>query len=1214
MFQRDSSKPICGAATLMVSLMCKAWRRWTTCLLLLAVLPTLSEAVEKPPGSLRFVADVLPVLRKHCVKCHGGAQRKAELNLQTLGGLARGGESGQPTIVVGAAQRSYLIQQVTSGAMPPGSARLDDREVAVLRNWIDSAAHQELATVDDHLSAGLQRARRVQFLLEVKCQPCHGRDTQEGGLDVRTMQTLLAGGKSGPAVVRGDVESSLLLRRIRDDQMPPRAVRYKRSIKPITATELQLLQNWIADGAVAPPPPPGLLDDEGLLVDAEDRSWWSFQKPRRPRLPAIAGPHYPPTAVDLFVTRRLQDADLGFSPQARRKDLIRRASVGLHGLLPTPAQVAQFESDLSPDAMERLVDRLLASPRYGERWAQHWLDAVGYADSEGSVDFVYPLVYQYRDYVIRSMNRDKPYDRFLLEQLAGDELVDYSKLPRFTEEHRDNLIATGFLRTCIDPTTSPETNFLYDRYQVLADTVEIMGSAVLGLTLHCSRCHSHKYDPLPQRDYYRFTALFAAAYSPYDWVKPKDRFLEMVGVEQRQEIAEHNLHIEQQITAEKARLQKQVATWRTKFQQAELAKLPQSLRLQLQQLLATPVGDRTALQLQLFAQYEKQLQPDETQLTEAFPVFKQAVAASGKLVKGLTAQRRVAPRAHGLTDRRRQADPFYLLRRGEWNRRGRRVRPGVPAVLQKPGEPFRLRRSFDESTTTGFRYSLARWLTKADHPLTARVLVNRIWRDHFGRGIVATVDNLGKTGALPTHPQLLDWLAVEFVHHGWSTKWLHRQLLTSRAWQQRSRIRPSAVGIDPDNRLLWRVPLRRLDAETLRDSLLRVVGDLNLQMLGPAVEVKTMSDGQVVTADSPAGRRRSLYLLHRRSTPLTILETFDAPRITVNCIQRRTSNVVSQALLMFNSRFVDAAATRLATRILEQTADPPQQVMTIYQRILGRSPQPDELTRAVTFLTQQGARYAAGAQLQTPPQITSVLGMHASKGITFDLAALRKMHPGARVARFTGVAALGYYHTGAGDANWYVFVDGAQRAGGRLRSNQFARVEIELPAAARFLTLVTSSNGTMNTDWTFFGNPRVLLEQDGDAQAFDLADIVGGGDGTGNGNSVGLDPWSGRVLDDQGAATSGRINQVYPVSQRPLIDAVFVPHGSGDGKREIPVSTSGLVVKGISAGSGTTHAHIWNGHNQGVSGLKPIDVTRHDGALVDLCLVLLNSAEFLYVD
>ena len=344
------------------------------------------------------------------------------------------------------------------------------------------------------------------------------------------------------------------------------------------------------------------------------------------------------------------------------------------------------------------------------------------------------------------------------------------------------------------------------------------------------------------------------------------------------------------------------------------------------------------------------------------------------------------------------------------------------------------------------------------------MLVNRIWRDHFGRGIVATVDNLGRTGTLPTHPQLLDWLAVEFVHHDWSTKWLHRQLLTSRAWRQQSRIRPPAVEIDPDNRLLWRVPLRRLDAETLRDSLLRVVGDLNLQMLGPAVDVKTMSDGQVVAADSPAGRRRSLYLLHRRSTPLTILETFDAPRITVNCIQRRTSNVVSQALLMFNSRFVDAAATRLATRILEQTADPAQQVMTIYQRILGRSPQPAELTQAVTFLAQQGARYTADTQLQTPPQITSVLGMHASKGITFDLAALRTMHPGARVARFAGVAALGYYHTGAGDANWYVFVDGAQRAGGSLRSNQFARVEIELPAAARFLTLVTSSNGTMNTD------------------------------------------------------------------------------------------------------------------------------------------------------
>ncbi|MBB76055.1 MAG: hypothetical protein CMJ75_16230 [Planctomycetaceae bacterium] len=1202
-----------GAAVLAVRLMCNSWRRWTMCLLVVAALPTLTGAAEKPPGSLRFTVDVLPILRKHCVKCHGGTQRKAELNLQTLGGLARGGESGQPTIVVGASQRSYLIQQVSSGEMPPGPARLDDRDVGVLRDWIDNAARQEVATVDDHLSADLQRARRVQFLLEVKCQPCHGREAQEGGLDVRTMSTLLAGGKSGPAVVRGDVEKSLLLRRIRDDQMPPREVRYKRSIKPITSAELELLQAWIAGGAVDPPPPPGLLDDEGLLVDAEDRSWWSFQKPQRPRLPAVTE-RPPPTPVDRFLTRRLQDAGLEFSPPANRKDLIRRASIILHGLLPEPAQVVQFESDRSPDGLERLVDRLLASPRYGERSAQHWLDAVGYADSEGSVDFVYPLVYQYRDYVIRSMNRDKPYDRFLLEQLAGDELVDYGKLPRLTEEHRDNLIATGFLRNCIDPTTSPETNFLYDRYQVLADTVEIMGSAVLGLTLHCSRCHSHKYDPLPQRDYYRFTALFAAAYSPYDWIKPKDRFLELVGVEERQAIADHNAQIDQRIAAEKLRLQQQAATWRKQFQQAELAKLPEPLRQQLRQILATSVAERTAAQRKLFAQYQEQLAPDNARLAETFSEFKQAVDTSGKSVKELTAQRRTVPRAHGLTDRRRQADPFYLLRRGEWNRRGRRVRPGVPAVLQEPGEPFRLRRSFDEGTTTGFRYSLARWLTKADHPLTTRVLVNRIWRDHFGRGIVATVDNLGKTGSLPTHPQLLDWLAVEFVHRGWSTKWLHRQLMTSRAWRQQSRNRPAAVTIDPTNRLLWRVPLRRLDAETLRDSLLRVVGDLNLQMLGPAVGVKTMSDGQVVTPESSAGRRRSLYLLHRRSTPLTILETFDAPRITVNCIQRRTSNVVSQALLMFNSRFVDAAATRLATRILQQTREPSQQVSQIYQRILGRSPQPTELAEAVKFLAQQGARYAADVQSEIPPRITSVLGLHASKGITFDLAAVRRAHPGARVARFDGVAALGYYQSGAGDANWYVFVDGEQRAGGRLLSNQFARIEMELPAAARFLTLVTSSNGTMNTDWTFFGNPRVLLEQDGAAQALDLADIVGGGDGSGNGSAVGLDPWSGRVLEDQGTATRGRINQVYPVSQRPLIDAVFVPHGSGDGKREIPVSTSGLVVKGISAGSGTTHAHIWNGHNQGISGLKQVGVTGRNGALVDLCLVLLNAAEFLYVD
>ena len=719
---------------------------------------------------------------------------------------------------------------------------------------------------------------------------------------------------------------------------------------------------------------------------------------------------------------------------------------------------------------------------------------------------------------------------------------------------------------------------------------------------------------MPHRDYYRFTAIFAAAYAPYDWIKPKDRFVELAGTEQRQTVAAHNKTIDERVRAEGDRLKSVAVTYRAKFLETELGKLAEPLRAAVRQALATPPGEQTDAQKRLFSKYEKQLRPDDAKLAAALPEFKREVDASNKTKQQLTAERREIPRAHGLTDRRRQADPFYLLRRGEWNQRGRRVRASVPAVLQDPGDPFRLTRAFADAPTTGFRYSLGRWLVTGDHPLTARVLVNRTWRDHFGRGIVETVGNLGRTGSLPTHPQLLDWLAVEFVHRDWSTKWLHRLLVSSSAWRQQSQIRPSAAAVDPQNRLLWRVPLKRLDAEAVRDSLLAVVGDLNLRMLGPAVGVKTMADGQVVTEDSAAGRRRSLYLLHRRSTPLTMLETFDAPRITVNCIQRRTSNVVSQALLMLNSRFVDSSAGRLAARLVRQTPHARERVELAYHRILGRPPQPSELDQALRFLAQQATRYAADPAVAPPPPITSVLGMHASKGITFDLAAVRAAHPGRRVARFEGVAALGHYRTGDGDAHWYVFVDGEQRAGGHLLSNRFAVLQLDLPEGARFLTLVTSSNGTMNTDWTFFGNPRLVLEQGDASQRLDLADVVGGGDGTGTGSAIGLDPWSGDVLRDQAEARSGRVNEVHPVAQRPLIDAVFVPHGSGDGKREIPVSTSGLLVTGISAGSGTTHAHIWNGHNRGVNGLKRVDITRRNGALVDLCLVLLNSAEFLYVD
>jgi len=1131
----------------------------------------------------QFQSAVMPILRKHCLKCHGPEQQKAGLNLKSLDGLAHGGESGEPIVVAGNAAESRLIELVRSGEMPPGAARLSEAEVKVLRSWINTAAVRELATVNDRLSPDRLMARRVHFLFEVKCQPCHGRKTQEGGLDMRSMTSILNGGKSGPAIVRGEAEQSLLFKRIHDDQMPPRNVRYKLSIRPVSETEQQLIAKWINGGAIDPPPPPGIVEDDGLLVSDEDRYWWAFQPPVAAAVPKTAATDRVRTAIDAFLVQKLNTRNLTFSEDADRRTLVRRAYIDLHGIPPSPQAVNDFVDDETPDSFERLVDRLLDSPRYGERWGQHWLDSAGYADSEGSAsaDSVYPLVYRYRDYVIRSLNADKPYNRFLLEQLAGDELEDYQTVPRMTPQLQDQLIATGFLRTCIDPTTSPETNFLNDRYQVLADTVEIVSSSVMGMTLRCARCHSHKYDPIPQRDYYRFTAIFAPAYSPGDWVKPQQRTMEMAGIEDRREIAEFNATINNQIHPINLKVNALTKEYKERYRREH--------------------PDRT------------KTDPDSKVLSETYTEFKKQTASLADTKQKLVAQLRKPPQTQNLTDMRSDPDPFYLLRRGEWNNRGRRVLPNVPAALGHSPQPFRIEKLSVTAATTGSRLALARWLTQPKHPLTARVVANRIWQQHFGRGIVATAEDFGKTGSAPTHPELLDWLAVDFVKNGWSLKHLHRVIMKSTAWRQQSRTRKDAAAVDPENTLLWRMPLRRMDAEVVRDSMLAVAGRLNLKMYGPAVALKTLPDGQVEAVDSDEGNRRSIYLLHRRSTPLTVLETFDAPRLTTNCIKRRTSNVVSQALLMFNSGFVDRQAEDLAGKIAATNEGIADQVNEAYVRILGRPANPKEAERAKQFLLTQQTAYST---TDTPavPEITSLIGMHAPKGITFDLQALQRAHRGHLLEKFRAVAALGFYPNGGGDAHFYVFLDGQLMSSGHLTNSTFQALEVPLTDDSHFLTLVTSSNGSPTTDWTFFGNPNVsLVSATHQRKTIDLADIVGGGDGTGTGKDQGINPWSGSVVQEHTGTTTGSVNKLRAVSGSPFIDGVFVPEG-GAGQREIEITSTGIRVKGVSSGSGDTYCHIRNGHNNGVNGLKGTSFVERNGALVDLCLVLLNSAEFLYVD
>ncbi len=907
--------------------------------LLIAVI---AAQAGRPP--VRFENDVLPIFKKYCLKCHGDENRKSDLSLQTLSGIVQGGETGDPLLVAGDADASRVVDLVRSGDMPPDKSKLNESEIKTLEHWINTIAPRELATIEQALSPKLLLARRVHFLLEIRCQPCHGRNKQEGGLNVCTMVDILQGGDSGPAIVQGDAGSSLLLQRVHDDEMPPRDVRYKLSIRPVTEPEQQMIADWINSGAVAPPPPPGVINDNGLLVSNEDRTWWAFQPPVAAAVPDVKARSRVRTPVDAFLLSSLEQRRLSFSADADRRTLIRRAWNDLLGLTPSPQDVQDFLSDDDPQAFEHLIDRLLDSPRHGERWGQHWLDAAGYSDSEGSAsaDELYPLVHQYRDYVIRSLNADKPYDQFLMEQLAGDELYDYQSVPRMTPELRDSLIATGFLRTCIDPTTSPELNFPSDRYKVLADTVEIVSSSLMGLTMRCARCHSHKYDPIPQRDYYRFTAIFSPAYAPHDWLKPRERTVVLAGTEERREIDEFNAVINEQVHP----IDLKITGLTQEFQERYAREHPDQ------------IGAESTSEM----------------LQETYPEFKERLAPLTEKKRILQAKIRKTPLAHGLTDMQLQPDPFYLLRRGEWNNRGRRVLPNVPAVLSTAPEDFTITPLFQDAPTSGSRLALAKWITQPKHPLTARVLVNRIWQQHFGRGIVATAGDFGKTGVLPTHPRLLDWLAVDFVNHGWSMKYLHRMIINSSVWRQRSRMRKDAATVDPDNRLLWRMPLQRLDAEVLRDSMLNVSGSLNFKMHGPAVPLKTLPDDQLVATQSPEGNRRSIYLMHRRSTPITLLETFDAPRLTTNCLQRRTSNVVSQALLMLNSGFVERQAQTVAEQITASAQSTPQKIKAAYLRVLGRAPDTDEASRAETFLKLQTDHYVV-PDASAVPQILSLTGM-----------------------------------------------------------------------------------------------------------------------------------------------------------------------------------------------------------------------------------------------
>ncbi|MGE0535293.1 MAG: PSD1 and planctomycete cytochrome C domain-containing protein [Pirellulales bacterium] len=800
----------------------------------------------------------------------------------------------------------------------------------------------------------------VRPILKAHCWQCHGEEEElQGSLDARLARLLLAGGDSGPAIIAGNHSESLLYQRVSSGEMPPGDTK-------LEAEQVELLARWIDAGArVARSEPENL--PLGDVFTEEDRDHWSFQPVRRPSPPEVRNSELVFTPIDSFLLARLEAAGLSYAPEADRATWLRRLSFDLVGLPPTPEAVERFVNDSSPEAYERQVDELLASPAYGERWARHWLDVVGYADSEGytAADTPRPWAYRYRDYVIRSLNDDKPWNEFLVEQLAGDELLTppYANL---TSQQADALIATGMLRMGPDGTADSGVDQQLARNEVLADTVKIVSTAVLGLTVGCAQCHAHRYDPISHRDYYRFRALFEPAYDCQNWRPPAARLVSLWSDETRAQVAAVDSEL---ADIEKRRTAELDALVQETFER-ELAKLPAEVHEKARAARATAAKERSEEQQQLIKDYPF-LNVDRGSVYLYLPDRLNGFTKKWETLVDETRQKRPADDyVRCLTEVPGQVPVTHLFDRGDHNQPREEVAPGELTILTTL--EFSIEVDDPELSTTGRRLAYARHLTDGKHPLVGRVLVNRFWRHHFGRGLVATLGDFGALGEPPSHPELLDWLADDFVRGGWQLKRWHKLIVLSRAYRQSSARRDELEAVDPENRLLGRMSVQRLEAETIRDALLAVSGRLSTKMYGPPVPVMPDDVGQIVlgvdTRDSagrPTGKvvplgeealRRGIYVQVRRSMPLGMFEPFDAPVMAPNCELRPSSTVASQSLLLMNGAAVVEHSSAMAERIEREVgADPATQFCRAWQLAYCCAPSADEVAAGVEFLSAQTA-------------------------------------------------------------------------------------------------------------------------------------------------------------------------------------------------------------------------------------------------------------------
>jgi hypothetical protein len=672
---------------------------------------------------------------------------------------------------------------------------------------------------------------------------------------------------------------------------------------------------------------------EGQVKDKAESSW-AYRTPTHPKLPVVRNRDWVRNPIDAFILAKIEEAGLTPAPEADRSTLVRRLFFDLIGLPPTPEETEAFVQDPSPDAYESLVDRLLASPRHGERWALHWLDLVRYAESDGfKADDVRPTAWRYRDYVIGSFNADKPYDRFIREQLAGDELYPNDEAA---------LVATGFNRHYPEETNA--VNLEQRRQEVLNDMTDTTSQVFLGLTVGCARCHDHKFDPILHTDYYRIQAFFASYY-------PAD-----VPIGDQKEL-QHYREQTQEWEAKTADLRKRMAEIEEPYRRQFLAQRMRRFPREYQEAYETDSQKRTPLQQQLAKMVAKQVEVQKTEVTKAMKAeqrgeWDQLNKQMGQFTRLKPPQ---PPTTMTLTDIGPVAPTTYLLKRGNWRQRGQEVPPGfLSAIDDRAAE---IAPPGPGSRTTGRRAVLADWLARPENPLTTRVMVNRLWQHHFGRGIVATPSDFGVQGTPPSHPELLDWLACEFVARGWSLKAVHRLIVTSGTYRQANAPNKKSAEVDPENALFGRMNRRRLEGEALRDAMLAVSGQLNLAMGGPSVhpelpaELGVPRGGWPVSKDLAERNRRSVYVFVKRNLRYPMFSAFDAPDSNETCARRHQSTNAPQALMLLNSAIVHDLARAFAMRVVQEAGDQPTQVVDrAYRLALGRSPDAQERELMVSYL------------------------------------------------------------------------------------------------------------------------------------------------------------------------------------------------------------------------------------------------------------------------